>query len=518
MNQKTEINVKSKRIASNTLLLFLRMFAITIINLYAVRLVLRGLGVVDYGIFNTIAGVITLSTFISATLSVAVQRFYSYAIGERNTHILEQIFPASVNLIIVLSFIIIILAETVGLWFVSTQLTIPPERMTAALIIYQLALIVLLLSFLQIPFSAAIFAHEDMGIYTLISTTECLLRLAAAWLITMSVADHLIVYSSGLLVAAIVVFLMYVGVALWKYKECRYRKVTEKGLYKQISSFSGWTLFGSAAHTGMIQGSIILLNIFFGPALAAAFAVAQQINNAFNSLCSSIVLAFRPAMIKAYAEKNYTFLDKLFMAGNKFLLYALTAVVLPIYAEMDIILRTWLGDEVTDDTILFSRLIILYIVCQNMHSPITIIMQASGRIREYHLPVESISLLCLPVAWLLFRIGFQADSILYTMIALCIIAHVVRLFCLKKYYPPFTIRDYTNHLLFPAIAIILPSALATWGLHTVVDNSLWRFIVVSLCSPAVLLLLVYLIGISRQEREVFKNMLQALKRNKSHQL
>ena len=362
--------------------------------------------------------------------------------------------------------------------------------------------------------TGAVFAHEDMGIYTFISTIECLLKLAAAWFITTTTFDHLVFYSSGLLIATIIIFIMYVSVVYRKYEECRYRKVTEKKLYQQISSFSGWTLFGSAAHTGMLQGSIILLNIFFGPASAAAFAVAQQINNAFNSLCSSIVLAFRPAMIKAYAEKNFLFLDKLFMAGNKFLLYALLAVVLPIYSEMDIILRMWLGNEVTDDTILFSRLIIVYIVCQNMHSPITIIMQASGCIREYHLPVESISLMCIPVSWGLFRLGFQAESVLYTMIVLCIIAHAVRLFCLKKYYHSFSFHVYIWKLMIPAIAIILPAALVTWALHSSLHDPIWQLAVICLLSPVILLILVYFIGTTQQEREILVKTVRSIKKSK----
>ncbi len=324
-------NNKNRTIAKNTLALFARMFIITIINLYAVRLVLNGLGRMDYGIFNTIASVITISACISGTLSLALQRFYSVALGHKDIVEFNKIFSLSINIVIGISLVVIVLFETVGIWFVNTQLVIPEGRMVAANYIYQVSLAVLILSFLQIPYTAAIFANEAMGTYALISLSECLLRLLVAGLLTVCTVDSLIFYSSGLLVVAVLVFLLYVLIARRKYIGCRYHRVTDRSMYRQLVSFSGWTLFGAVSNVGLIQGSCILLNIFFGPIVVASYAIAQQINAAFNALTNSMVLSFRPPMIKAYTEHDATYLNQLFHACNKFVIYILAAVSIRLF-------------------------------------------------------------------------------------------------------------------------------------------------------------------------------------------
>jgi O-antigen/teichoic acid export membrane protein len=271
------------------------------INLYAVRFVLEGLGKSGFGLFTTIASVVAITSMLNVVLALSIQRFYSFYLGKKDTRLLNEIFSSSINIVGILAVCAFILLETVGLWLVYTQLTIPPEQMNATLWVYQISIFILILSMLQIPYTAAIFAHEDMDVYTWISTVECLLKFAAALSIAYAFINRLVFYTLGLLIAAIIVFALYVFVARYKYKECHYRKPTDKQIYKKLISFSGWTFFGSAANTGIIQGNTILINIFFGLVINAAFGIAQQINNAFNTLCNTMVLAFRPPMIKAYA-------------------------------------------------------------------------------------------------------------------------------------------------------------------------------------------------------------------------
>lgn len=502
-NSKTS---KSKRIASNTILLFVRMLFLTIINLVAVRLALKGLGQVDYGIFNTVAGVILMSSAISGVLSLSIQRFYSYSIGLGDSQQLRKIFSASLNIVVALVVLILIVFETVGVWFVSTQLVIPPDRMGAALIIFQITLLSFIFSILQMPFIAAIFAHEDMNAYAAISILEGTLRLIAVVLIAYATIDRLVFYSSGLLVAAAIICAIYVVVARTRYTECHYEKCRDKDLYRHLLSFSGWTLFGSLAGTGMMQGNMILVNIFFGPILAAAFAIAIQIYNAFNSLCNSLVLAFRPAMIKSYAQQNYDYLDTLFSASNKSTLYLLIAVAIPLEIEMPAILNLWLGSA-SADIILFARLIIVYIVCISMNNPITIIMQASGHIKEYHLPVESITLMSLPVSWILFRVGLPAYSVFYSMIGVIVVAHVVRLLILHHFYPRFNVWSYISRLVLPGLIITAISFCLGLTLHRCMADGVARVVSVLALTPLVVVALFYLFGINSRERAFFKSML-----------
>ena len=494
---------KSKRIASNTLVLFIRMFIMMVINLYAVRFVLKGLGKDGYGIFTTVASVVAITSVLNVVLALSIQRFYSFYLGKKDAKVLTEIFSSSINIVIILACCAIVLLETVGLWLVHTQLTIPPEQMDATLWVYQLSIFTLILSILQIPYTAAVFAHEDMGVYTWISTFECLLKFAAAWCICYSFINSLVFYAAGLLVTAIIIFIVYIIIARYRYAECHYSKPQDKTLYKKLLSFSGWTFFGSAANTGMIQGNTILLNVFFGPVINAAFGIAQQINNAFNTLCNTMVFAFRPPMIKAYAEQNYDYLNKLFSVSNKFIFYLLLTVAIPLITEMRTILELWLGNA-SVDILLFSRLVIVYIICLAMNSPITIIMQASGRLREYHLPVESVTLICLPLTWLLFTFNMPAHAVFYSMIGVVAVAHIVRIICLKRNYPYFSAKEYILSFVLPAMVISLFSLVSTYILLAYINSPIWHFIAAFTFSPVLVMTLGYMMGISKEERKLLK--------------
>lgn len=495
---------KSKRIASNTLVLFARMLAITVINLYAVRIVLASLGAVDYGIFNAVAGVILTSTFINTTLAISIQRFYSYAIGEHDEKRLRQIFSSSINITIVLSIIVIIFFETGGSWFIEAKMIepvgkIPYERLQATLWIFQFALFTFVFTLIQLPFTSAIFAHEDMGTYAVISFLECAGRLLVAFLIGKFAADGLIFYGAGLLLVAFIVYIAYASIASYRYKECRYRKVTDKGIYSELLFFSGWAMYGAIAGVAIIQGSNILLSLFFGPIAVACYAIANQIYNAVHSLSSSILLAFRPAMVKSYAEKQYDFLNQLFNASNKFTLYILVAISLPLIAEMRTILTWWL-DNTREDTVLFSRLMIVMMVILAMHNPITTVIQSTGKVKHYYLIVDTLTLSCIPLTWLFFKAGYQAFFAFISMITVCIIAHAIRLLCLKKVYPLFCIRNYLKTLVLPSVIIILINMVVTYALHNQIRPEIIRFLCVFILSPLATLLLVYRFGISQQEK------------------
>lgn len=246
----------TKLIAKNTTLLYIRMMVVMIINLYTVRLVLNALGGEDYGINNVVAGVIILLMSVSNVLSTATQRYYSYSIGENKLERLRNIFSTSINIFALLSLIVFILGETVGLRFVNTQLVIPDERMNAANWIYQFSIFSFIFTFIRVPYSAATIAHEDMGIFAVISTAECVLKLIAALLIFVIPLDRLIIYGATLFFISTLVLIAYIMIGYTKYAECRYQKPTEKTLFKELLSFSGWSLFGSVAGVGFQASSV----------------------------------------------------------------------------------------------------------------------------------------------------------------------------------------------------------------------------------------------------------------------
>ncbi|WP_206081659.1 lipopolysaccharide biosynthesis protein [Hallella mizrahii] len=508
---------KTKKIASNTIILFIRMMAIMVINLYAVRVVLNGLGQEDYGIFNAIAGVVLTSTFISSSLAIAIQRFYSFALGQHQSDRLQSIFSASINIVVVLAVIIIVVFETAGIWFIEHRMTIPLYRMDAVHWLFQMALFTFTLSFLQIPFTASIFANEDMGYYAGISFLECIGRLLVALLIASAPLDRLMFYSSGLLLVALLTFSSYGALAIYKYGYCRYNKIKDKGIYKQLLSFSGWTIYGTFTGVGLIQGHAILLNMFFGPLANAAFSIANQAYNAFNTLSNSIVLAFRPAMIKAYSGEDKSYLDTLFQISNKFILYLLIAVSIPFICETREILYLWLGrHNTTELTVLMTRLFAVYCVCQTIHNPITIIIQATGKIKYYYSCVESVTVLAIPVSWLLFHLRFPVFFGFVSIIAFCIFAHGLRLAFLKHYYSSFNLCHYIMQFILPATivaaAVLFITRYARELFHAESAGYLLQIFLVFATSVPSTLVLTYLLGLTHTEKQELRNYVKGIAR------
>lgn len=499
INENNGQHRQSGRIAKNTVVLFLRMFVLMLINLYIVRLLLQGLGKDDYGTFNAVAGVVTSLGCLSSVLSVATQRFYSFVSGKGDLTELKKIFSASVNINVGMSIIALLLLESIGLWFISNKLNIPAERMTAVLYIYEFSCFSFVCTILQIPFTAAVMANENMGVYALISTGECLLRLLVAVLILYAGGDHLIFYGGGLLAVSIINMLAYVYYGLRYYPECSYTKVTDTSTYKQLISFSGWTFLGSLSGILLSQGNTVLLYMFFGSATTAAFAIALQISHAFNTLCNSVVLAFRPAMIRSYATDDSDFTNRLFYFANKFLAFILLVISVPLIFEMDTILNLWLED-VSSEYVLFARLIIIYTVLLSMHHPITIVMYAIGKVKAYHLTAESITLLSLPFSYVFFKFGMPSWLALASMIGVILMAHVSRLMCLHRSYSPFSYRQYLFSFVCPLLLLTIIEYFTAYICHISIAVPILRLTILIVFPSTLLCFIAYYIFINKSER------------------
>jgi O-antigen/teichoic acid export membrane protein len=501
----------TKRIANNTTLLYLRMLVVMGINLYSVRLLLNALGVVDYGIYDVVAGVITVLSSVSSVLQTATLRFYSYALGQNSFERLQKIFSTSIYIYVLLSVLVFLVGETIGLWFVNTQLVMPIERMNAANWIYQFSIFSFISIILQVPFSSAVLAHEDMSIFAKMSIAESFVKLIAILLISVVPFDKLIIYGAALFLIYTLVLISYIRIGQIKYAECRYKKPTERVLFKELLSFSGWSLFGSVAGVGMSQINTILVNIFFGPLVSASRAISLQINMAISSFTGSFLMAIRTPMIKSYAEGSYSYLNKLFNISNKLIYYCLLMVCIPLMFEMKNILFFWL--KTTDpNTLLFSRLILVYAVIMSLNNPISIIIQATGHIRQYHIPVEIFTLLCVPATYFLFKFGYPAYTTYIAMIIASIAAHIVRLICLKKFYKPFSFLEYSKSFLLPAFVITLFSSFLVFYVHESITETFLRVAAVGFISFLVVSIFVMLIGLSKSEKDIIKQLIASIKR------
>ena len=442
MSISDSIKNKNRRIATNSILLFVRMIVVMLINLFTMRWILRGLGFQDYGIYAAVTGMVTVCSCIGNVLTLGTQRFYSYALGEHNDRKMKEIFTISTHLVIGLSFGLVLVYEIIGPWFISNHLSLPPLRVETANSVMQYALFAFIFSLVQIPFQADVFSHEDMDIYAIISLADSGVKLLIAVMISFSANDHLALYALALMIESGLVMLTYICVCASKYRECRMlRSMPSRSLYKELLSFSGWTFYSSLAGVGMTQGSNILLNMFFGPTTNATFGVSMQVYSALITLSNTVAFAFRPAMTKAYSGNDEYYMKHLFYLFNKMLLILAVCVAVPMLIGTKHILVLWLGQP-SESLVLYTRLYIVYTMCLIMHNPITTCIQAIGKMKRYSLCVESITILSVPLTWLGFRCGAPAHYVFYIMIGLSLTAHIMRIHVLHRYFPSITYSRY----------------------------------------------------------------------------
>lgn len=482
--------------------MYIRMLVVMAINLFAVRYVLCALGQEDYGIYNVVAGLVTLLQSVGMIISTSTQRFFSYAIGEQNYKKLEQIFSASINIYALFSIIFLVVAETLGLWFVNNYLVIPETRLFEANILYQLSIFTFIITLFHSPFLSAIIAHEEMGVYAKISILDCVLKFIVAVCLSHVCMDRLITYGLCLLIIPVLILIIYIRKTK-QFDECRYRRVKDKQIHKELLAFSGWTLFSSMASIGVNQVQTILINIFFGPIANAARAVSLQIGNAITTFSSSFIVAIRPPMIKSYAENNVKELNKLFSFSNKFILYTLLLISIPIIYEMDTILFLWLGIK-DEQTIIFSQLIVVYSIILALNNPLSILVQATGKLKKYSIYVEFVTLICPILTYVLFYIGLPAYYAYISMIVSIVIAHVVRILCVKSIYKDLDVQDYIINFLLRSLIVTLISVIVVGIVHAYISHQYSRLLGVAITCLVIIPISIWMFGLTKAETSIIK--------------
>ena len=380
----------NKRVAKNTLFLYFRMILIMLVTLYTSRVVLAELGIKDYGIYNVVGGVVAMFSFLNNSMSSATQRFLTFELGRSNMGRLKKVFAASLNIHIAIGIVIVLLAETVGLWFVNHKLVITPDRMVAANWVYQFSILTFCVNIIQVPYNAVLIAHEKMSIYAYISILEAFLKLGIVYLLVIVPTDKLIAYGILVFVVQIVIRVIYQYYCRRHYEESQFRLYWDKDLYKQMSGFAGWNLFGSVAWLMRDQGLNIVLNIFFGTAINAARGVASQVSSAVMGFISNFLVALNPQITKNYALGNVQEMEKLTYLGIKFSFLLLFTMAFPLCLNIDYVLHLWLV-EVPDYTALFIILIMIDSLVGNLFGvPLMTSLSATGQIRDYQIVVSCI--------------------------------------------------------------------------------------------------------------------------------
>ena len=333
---------KIKRIAKNTAFLYIRMVLLMLINLYVSRVVLSALGVEEFGVYNVVGGFVALFSILSGSLTAAISRFITFELGKNNEARLKQVFSMSITVLLALSFLIILLSETIGLWFFNTKIVIPAGREFAAFWCYQFSVVAFVINLLSIPYNACIVAHERMSTFAYVGLFEGFGKLIIAWSLCVYAGDKLVFYALLLMLLSLIIRLIYGVYCKKHFSECVFRINRDRALFKEMFAFSSWNFIGAASGTLRDYGGSVLLNIFFGPSLNAARGLAMQVNSAVSSFSTNFMTALNPQIIKAYAENDKDYLFKLLFGGAKCALFPLLLVSMPIIFNVDFVLKIWL--------------------------------------------------------------------------------------------------------------------------------------------------------------------------------
>ncbi|MDR1706508.1 MAG: oligosaccharide flippase family protein [Prevotella sp.] len=490
----------NKRIAKNTLMLYFRQILILLVSLYTVRVVLSALGVEDYGIYNVVGGIVSFFSFLSGSMASATQRFFSFALGQKDAEKLHRTFSVNLIIYVVIAIIALILLETVGLWFVNEHLRVPPERFDAVLWIYHFSVLTFIGTIITTPFMAIIIAHEDMQIYAYVSIVEAILKLVIVFLLVYLPWDKLELYGMLLFAVSVINAAIYAVICVRKYSECQFRKLYwDKGLLREIVGFTGWTLFGQVTTVGRNQAVTILLNQMFNPVVVAARAIAMNITTQINIFSNNFNVGLYPPIIKSYAADDKKEMFALIFRGSKITFFLMWVFALPLFLEMDTILAVWLKNP-PPEAVLFTRLALIEVLINSISQPIATAARAPGKMRMYELTLGSIQIAIFFVSWALLLFGWAAYTVFVVAIVANLVMFVVRLL-IVRYLIGLLLLPFFNQVFVPVLVITLCSALLSFAIHWLMPAGFVFASISVLWSIIISCISMYLLGLDKLERE-----------------
>lgn len=470
-----------------------------VITLYTSRIVLQTLGVTDYGIYNLVGGVVVLFSFLNNAMTNTTQRFLNYEIVSRVKERVNNVFSMSLNIHILISLIVIILSETIGLWFLNYKLAIPEQRIGAANIVYQLSVLTTIINIIRIPYNAIIIAKERMSFYAFLGILESSMKLLIAFILLMPIKyDLLVFYSVLLLIVTVLVaafFVLYCNRVF--YDECKYVFKRDQKLFKQLLSFSGWSLFGQVAVLGSTQGINMVLNIFIGVAINATMGIANQVNAAIYNFISNMQVAFNPQIVQTYAGGKFQEHKYLVLNASKFSLYLFLILAVPFLVCPQFILHAWLGKSLPPYVATFTQIIILNSIINAMVGSFWMSVNAIGNIKTYQLIVSFIILLSLPISYLFLKNGFPPYYVLFTNVVLNFLTYIYRFWYINKKLN-FTRKEVLVY--FREISsVLIYVGLVVYLFRNNEENDLWKVVFYVVIVEIVLVSLILLVGVSRKD-------------------
>ena len=495
----------TRRIAKNTLMLYVRMLFSMLVSLYTSRVVLNTLGVEDYGIYNVVGGLVAMFSMVSSSLSSAVSRFLTFELGRGDMEWLKEMFSTALLIHIVLAGLVFILSDSDGIWFLKTQMSIPYERLYAANWVFQASVIAFMFGLFSVPYNASIISHERMSTFAYIGILEVVLRL----LIVLFIAyvplgyDKLIAYSLLLVVVSMSLQCIYLWYCRKHFEECLFKLHFNKTCWEEMSAFAGWNFIGTTSGLLKDQGVNTLLNIFIGPVVNAARGISLSVNSAVCSFAKNFMIALNPQITKSYASGDRNYMLLLSERGSRFSFYLILFFALPIFLETDFILKLWLG-QYPEHTINFVRLVLVLSLCEVLSETLITMQLATGKIRNYQIAVGGMQLMNFPFSYLCLKLGLPPESVLVVALVVTICCLLLRLLFLRKMVGlsvcGYLYRVCGNVLAVTAVALPFPSVMV-WQM----SDGFPRFLIVCLLAAGSVATSIYWVGCTAHERNFIRD-------------
>lgn len=500
----------NKRIAKNSLYMSIRMIIVLFISLYTTRAVLKVMGIEDYGIYNVVCGFVSMFSFLNASMSSATQRYYNFELGKNGEIGMQKVYNASLFIHLLLAFIIVVLTEIGGLWYLNNKLVVPETRMSAAFWIFQFSVVSMFLNIINVPYMAAIMAYERMNYYAYIGIIDAVLKLVIVFALYLSDGDRLILY--GFLFMAITIFdyFAYRVYAKKQFKSLRLGVRPHKTFIKEMLEFAGWNLFGSFSYMMRDQGINLLLNAFFGPIVNAARGVANQVNGALQGFTSNILTPARPQIVQSYAKGEYERSFHLMYSVSKLSCIVFLMMSLPVCLLISPILNVWLGGNVPEHTSTFIIIMLITNTWGSLVAPISAIVHATGRMKFYQTISSASNLISVPLAYLFLLIDNVPEFVFYALLITMFTNHIAGLVSLQR-LTSFSIKTYMKKVATPLAFVIVLSVFTTIIPHYFISNIVLDFLVVIIVSMVSIITYSYMIGFDDTEKQLVNQFVNKIK-------
>ena len=499
MDEISNNSVSNKRILKNTLFLYCRMIIVLLVSLYATRVILNVLGVTDYGIYNVVAGFVSMFSFLNSAMNNTTQRYLNYERGRGDLNSLSNVFNTACQIQAIIAVVTLLLLEVFGVWYINNIMIIPQERIIAANWVFQFSSLSLVLLILQIPYSADIISHERMDYYALVSIIDVAVKLLIVIVLPCLSYDKLFVYGLLSFLLSLINFLLFYIYSNRNFVEVKLRFEFDRELFKTMLSFSGWNMLGAIAYTIQGQGLNVLVNSFFGPVVNAARAIAFQIHAAISGFSENIATAFKPQLIESYAIQDLRRTKELMFSMSKYCYLMIFIFSLPVIVEIESILSIGLGGTVPDYTAIFAILVLVNLLVSSLNLPISQTVQATGKVKYYQIIRSLLVALTLPISWLFLKEGYNPTVVFWITIMVSIINQPVCMIILHSNFD-YSYLDYIQNVILPCMLLTVVAPLAPVVIHNFIQDSIIRILVVSGVSLIWSICIAFILVLNSNER------------------